>query len=347
MPFIEFDNKGVCNYCRNYERMKPMGKDNIKQLLDKYRKTNGKPDCIVTFSGGRDSSYALHYMKTVLKMNPVAYSYDWGMLTDLGRRNQARMTGQLGVEHILISADIQKKRENIRKNVEAWLKKPDLGTVPLFMAGDKQYFYYANLLKRQMNIELVLLCECPFERTDFKSGFCGIRPKSADGKRFYSLSVKNSLAMMFYYAKQYLINPSYINTSLFDTAHAFLSYYFISHDYISFYNYIQWDERKIEKTLLGKYQWEIAEDTKTTWRIGDGTASFYNYIYYTMAGFSENDTFRSNQVREGMITREKALEIATNDNKPRIPSLHWYSKTVNFSLLKALKTIHLARKLYI
>ena len=58
----------------------------------------------------------------------------------------------LGVEHILVSADIRRKRENIRKNVSAWLKRPDLGTIPLFMAGDKQYFYYSKLLQKQNGI---------------------------------------------------------------------------------------------------------------------------------------------------------------------------------------------------
>ena len=94
----------------------------------------------------------LHYVAKVLGMKPIAYTYDWGMVTDLARRNISRMCGELGVEHILISADIRKKRENIRKNVSAWLRKPDLGTIPLFMAGDKQFFYYANLLRKQMNI---------------------------------------------------------------------------------------------------------------------------------------------------------------------------------------------------
>ena len=72
-------------------------------------------------------------------MNPVAYTYDWGMVTDLARRNQARLCSQLGVEHIWVSADIKQKRRNVRKNVEAWLKRPELGMVPLFMAGDKQF----------------------------------------------------------------------------------------------------------------------------------------------------------------------------------------------------------------
>ncbi len=92
---------------------------------------------IVAFSGGRDSSYGLHYVKNVLKMNPVAFTYDWGLVTDLARRNQARVCGKLGVEHIIRSADITAKRRYVRKNIEAWLKKPELGMVTLLMAGDR------------------------------------------------------------------------------------------------------------------------------------------------------------------------------------------------------------------
>ena len=43
------------------------------------------------FSGGRDSSYGLHLMMKTLKVKPIAYTYDWGMVTDLGRRNISRM----------------------------------------------------------------------------------------------------------------------------------------------------------------------------------------------------------------------------------------------------------------
>ncbi len=62
------------------------------------------------YSGGLDSSYGVHDRKTALKMNLVAFTYDWGMVTDLTRRNQARIGGQLGVEHSVRSADIQAKR---------------------------------------------------------------------------------------------------------------------------------------------------------------------------------------------------------------------------------------------
>ena len=79
-------------------------------------------------------------------------------------------------------------------------------------------------------------------------------------------------------------------------------------------------------------QWETSKDSNSTWRIGDGTASFYNYIYYTMAGITENDTFRSNQVREGNITREQALKLSARDNIPQFESIKWYLNTINLSI---------------
>lgn len=346
MPFIEFDDDGVCNYCKSYKKIEPKGEIALQEIVNQYKSKNKEPDCIVMFSGGRDSSYSLHYIKTVLGMNPVAYSYDWGMITDLGRRNQARMCGTLGIEHILISADINKKRENIRKNVEAWLKKPDLGTVPLFMAGDKQFFYYANKLKTQMNIKLIIIGSNLLEKTNFKSGFCGIKPVGYSLEHLYNLSMIDKINLAAYYGKQYLSNVSYLNNSLFDTLDAFLSYYFIKHDYLNIYKYIEWNEKIINATLIREYNWELADDTKTTWRIGDGTAAFYNYIYYTVAGFTENDTFRSNQIREGLISRQEGLNLIKEENKPRYEAIKWYCDTIGIDFAETIEIINSIPKLY-
>src|SRR5262249_48880267 len=141
-----------------------------------YRRKDGTADAIVAFSGGRDSSYGLHLIKKELGFTPITFTYDWGMVTDLARRNIARMCGQLGIQNILVSADIQKKRDNSRRNVWGWLAKPDLGLVPLFMAGHKHFFKVTNQIKRQTNIALDLWCANPLENTDFKSGFCGVAP---------------------------------------------------------------------------------------------------------------------------------------------------------------------------
>jgi len=344
MPFITFDEQGVCNYCHSYEPIQLWGMDALLEALKPYRKGNGEPDCVVTFSGGRDSSYALHLVKNVLGMHPVTYTYDWGMVTDLARRNQMRLCGKLGLEHILVSADIARKRHNIRLNVLAWLKKPDLGMVPLFMAGDKQYFYYANKVGEQMGCKVVILGENLFEAARFKYGYCGIAPDASERTHLISLNKKFKLAR--YYGRQYFGNPGYLNASLIDTLGAYVSYYFIPHHYINIYQYLPWDEKEIITTLKREYNWETATDTEATWRIGDGTASFYNYIYYTLGGLTENDTFRSNQVREGVISRQQALALVEQDNQPRYESIQWYCDIIGIDFEQTIRMINAAPKLY-
>ena len=87
-------------------------------------------------------------------------------------------------------------------------------------------------------------------------------------------------------------------------------------------------------------------DTPTTWRIGDATAAFYNYVYYTVAGFTEHDTFRSNQIREGDITREEALELIREENKPRYPNIKWYLDVLGIDFGQAIRTVNNIHKLY-
>ena len=57
----------------------------------------------------------LHLIKKEFGLRPVTFTYDWGMVTDLARRNVARICGQLGIQNILVSADIAQKRENCQQ----------------------------------------------------------------------------------------------------------------------------------------------------------------------------------------------------------------------------------------
>ena len=317
----------------------------MRDRAGNFKKNYGKPDCIVAFSGGRDSSYSLHIVKEILGLTPLAYSYDWGMITDLARRNQARMCGKLGIEHILVSADIRKKRKYIQQNVSAWLKRPHLGTIPLFMAGDKQYFYYASKLQQQYNLPLLIMGENYFEKTGFKIEFTGAKQEQ-QGYMSYHVSLKSKLNMLAFYAKEYLLNPAYINASLLNTIGAYFAYYGSKHNYLNLFDYIYWDEKEINTILLDNYYWETDPETKSTWRIGDGTAAFYNYIYYIVAGFTENDTFRSNQIREGILNREDALKMVNEENKPRFNSIKWYCDTIGIDFEETIKRIKKIKKNY-
>lgn len=324
MPLISFDQDGVCNYCHAHTPIHYQGRAALEKLVRPYRNSDGQADCIVALSGGRDSSYGLHYLKTVMKLNPIAYTYDWGMITDIGRRNQARLVGKLGVEHVIVSADLQKKRENIRKNIAAWLRKPDLGMVPLFMAGDKQAEFYAEDLRKKTGIDLVFYCRGnELENEEFKWGYCGIHDGSPNGV-LHDMSLWGKAQLAAYYGKEFLLNPGYINSSLVDTAFAYFVAYIMPLKFTYLWHYIPWDEKKIITTLEKHYNWEREPENTVTWRIDDGSVAFYNYIFYRIQGFTENDTFRSNQIREGLLNRAEALRLVQNENTPRYKALQWY-----------------------
>ena len=345
MPFISFDTEGVCNYCHNYKpRNKPKPKEELFRLVESYRREHGE-DCIVPFSGGRDSCYGLHLIMKELEMKPVTYTYDWGMVTDLGRRNISQMCGDLGVENIIVAADISQKRKNITMNLKAWLKSPNLGMMAMLTAGDKHFFRHVESIKKQTGINLNLWGVNPLEVTHFKTGFLGIKPDFEE-KRVYTHGAFKQLRYHKQRFKAMLDSPGYFNSSLWDTLSGeYYRSFTEKKDYYHIFDYWRWDEKIVEDTL-DSYGWERAIDTSTTWRIGDGTAGFYNYVYYTVAGFTEHDTFRSNQVREGEMTREKALELVKDENQPRYQNIRWYLDTLGMDFEEVIKIVNAIPKLY-
>jgi hypothetical protein len=210
--------------------------------------------------------------------------------------------------------------------------------------GDKQFFHYATQVSKQTGIPLVIFCGGNnLEITRFKTGFCGVQDRSTN--TMVGLDQLGKIKLLAYYAKNYLMNPRYLNRSIFDTLFAFYSTYVSRQEFLYLYKYVDWDENNIADTLSKHYGWESSANSSSTWRIGDGTAAFYNYIYYSVAGFSEHDTFRSNQIRVGLISREKALILLEEENKPRFEAMQDYANLVGFSLNEALVVINNIPKL--
>lgn len=347
MPFIYFDKDGVCNYCQNYRPVVNVTNfDLLHEKVEKYRRSTGsQPDCIVPFSGGRDSCFALHVICKELNLNPITYTYDWGMVTDLGRRNISLMCAKLGVENIIIAADLNKKRANIKKNLIAWLTNPNIGLLSLLTAGDKFFFKYVDEVKRETGISLNIWGINPLETTHFKTGFLNQKP-AFEQQNVYISGLRKQMGYHSARFREMFKGSGFINSSIPDTL---LGEYYRSinqkKDYIHLFDFIRWDENKIED-VLDSYNWERATDTSTTWRIGDGTAAFYNYATYTLAGFTEHDTFRSNQIREGMMTREKALALVNDENKPRTENLRWYFDTLDVDGIEIIKKVNAFPKTY-
>ena len=87
------------------------------------------------------------------------------------------------------------------------MNKPSLGMIPIFMAGDKQYFWHASELRKQLNLELVFFGGNPLEKTGFKTEFAGAKENAG---RPYDISFDQKLSLVKYYSKEFLLSPKYL-----------------------------------------------------------------------------------------------------------------------------------------
>lgn len=91
-PTIQFDAEGVCSACRFAER-KATGIDwkarekELLALCDRFRSKDGRYDCIVPGSGGKDSSFTAHQLKYKYGMNPLTVTWTPNAYTEVGFRN--------------------------------------------------------------------------------------------------------------------------------------------------------------------------------------------------------------------------------------------------------------------
>lgn len=343
-PMIKFDDEGVCNYCKIYKKQVFLGEE---ELIKKLGSTKNK--ILYGLSGGVDSSYGLHFLiKELGYKNIVTYTYDWGLTTDVSRRNISLMCSKLGVENILRSADIKYKRACIKKNIKAWLKKPHLGMVPIFFIGDKPFIYYGSKIKKDINAHCTVHATgVQWEQMEFKVAYCNVNQKLKNNQRMFDFNIKNKLHLFIWYFFQFVKNPSYINFSLLDNIIGFYSSFVHKDEAIHLYNYIEYKPNNIERTLTDKYDFlKDKKYGKNQWRVGDGQTAFTNYIYYLIGGFSEFDNYRSNQVRDGYLKRDEALKLAEEDNEIRMETIDNFCRIVNIDTEEILLKIQSLKKRY-
>ncbi len=89
---IGFDDDGICDACHYAEKKRSEidweeREQQLKVLCDKFRSRNGSHDCLVPGSGGKDSIYASHVLKTRFDMHPLTITWSPHLYTDVGWRN--------------------------------------------------------------------------------------------------------------------------------------------------------------------------------------------------------------------------------------------------------------------
>lgn len=134
IPYISFDEEGVCNYCRQHEELEklyPTGDEGLAYLKNlaaqiKKEQKNKKYDVVVGVSGGTDSSYLLYFTKTVLGLRPLAAHFDntWNSKTAV--ENIKNVTEQLEIDLYTYVVDNEEYNDVFKSFMKASV--PDIDT---------------------------------------------------------------------------------------------------------------------------------------------------------------------------------------------------------------------------
>lgn len=123
---ISFDGQGACTIC-NQITVKQEAVDwderheMLLQLCDRF-KGKGAYDCVVPFSGGKDSTYTLWYIVEKLKLKPLVVSFDHGFYRPRHLEDRNRVLRQLDCDFVTIRASWKVVRELM---LEALKRKGD------------------------------------------------------------------------------------------------------------------------------------------------------------------------------------------------------------------------------
>lgn len=118
-PDTTINSQKVCNFCEEVAKgvlpktehlMSEKEKDQYRQKLDQILKTTrgkGNYDCMVGFSGGKDSVYLLHKLKTEYpNLRILAATVDMSLLKDQATENIRYSLNKLNIDHVFVKPRI-------------------------------------------------------------------------------------------------------------------------------------------------------------------------------------------------------------------------------------------------
>jgi N-acetyl sugar amidotransferase len=117
-PRIVFDRDGVCNACLNADAKTQIDwnarREEFLRLVEPFRSKDGGWDCIVPWSGGKDSSSIAWKLKFELGLNPLLVTFAPLIPNDVGMRNRELMI-QAGFDHVYFRANQKVHRHLSRR----------------------------------------------------------------------------------------------------------------------------------------------------------------------------------------------------------------------------------------
>lgn len=296
VPNIQFDDNGVCNYCKYYDNLEkqyPLNKTTttkLNQLIDKIKIKGIRKDydCIVGVSGGVDSTYTL-YLAKKFGLRPLAVHFDNGWNSEIGASNVENLIKKCNVDLYTYTADWEEF-----KNLQiAFLKASVSDAEMVTDYGIPAVLYKVAV---QKNIKFVIT------GGNFRTE--GIVPRGwtyCDNRYFRSIN-------------KIFGKTKIKKNSIFKPVHKFY-YNYIKHiKFVPILNYVEYNKKEVIKILEKELGWcnygaKHYESIFTRW--------FQSYYLPEKFGIDKRKLHLSALINSGQITRDEALEkIKKPTNSP-------------------------------
>lgn len=326
-PGLGFNSNGVCDACvASVEKEKidwDERKKTLKMLLEKFYNKDGKYDCIIPVSGGKDSTFQTYIMINEFGLNPLLVSFHPRDMTSLGRKNLENLKN-LGADCIEFSLNpsIYKKLSKIgltELGDPAYPEHVGIFTIPIQIAVN----YKIPLLIWGENPQLEYggpanARENPYLDKNWNEKFGGYFREIIDPLEMEKYGIEQKHLKFAQYPLDEEINKVGVTG-------IFLGYF------------LKWDARKqieIVKNLGFETLEEPTEGTYTNYENLDTKyVGIHDYFKFLKFGYGRATDHASIDIRNKRITREEGLELVKK-YEGKIPTKYLDDFLSDFSITK-------------
>lgn len=296
-PGIRFDVDGLCNYCLAYKdrgnqaNKKLEYRRKFEELIREYG-NKGSHDALMSYSGGKDSTYALSLLKKTYGLNVLALTFDNGFLAEQTFSNIRSVVEQLGVDHIIF-----KPRYDLLKKIFAGCSKKDVFQ-PTTLTRASTICTACMALVKFYNLRLALEKRIPFIVFGWSPGQIPLASSIMKNLPQMVRSMQETVLMPLRQLAGEDIKQYFLNELHFEDPKIFPYN-------ISPLAFVEYNEKKIlqEANRLG---WRIPRDVDSN-STNCLLNSFANVIHKNRHGFHPYAFELAKLVREGNMDRAEAI----------------------------------------